>query len=109
VLASSQVLPLQPARRRRGQATPTVLTPPQPPGAHAAAAAHAAATRLCNAALALATQPLRTILFLQSWQQPALNLGLLVLLTLACFHAWRLALALWPLWLALAPILNGCD
>ncbi len=103
-----QALPPGAARGSRGGAARAADAADAPPGPHAAAAALAAAARLTDAALALLAAPLRTALYLQSFQQPTLNAALLALLSLACLHAWHLARAAWPLWLAAAPLLNGC-
>ena len=67
-----------------------------------------AASRLSDAVLAPIAAPLRTLLYLQSWQAPRLNAAALLALALACSNAaWPLTRRLWPLWLALLPALNG--
>ena len=79
------------------------------PGPHPAAAAARAAARLADAALAVAAAPLRTALYLQSWQEPALNCAIVPALAFAAHRRTAAAAAAaWPLWLALILLLNGC-
>ena len=68
-----------------------------------------ACSRLVDAVLAIAVAPLRTVLYLQSWQAPHLNACLLALLLVCCSTAggWRLARAFWPLLLTMFFGLNG--
>ena len=68
-----------------------------------------ACSRLVDATISIAVAPLRTVLYLQSWQAPHLNAGLLALLLVCCSTAggWCLARATWPLLLALFFGLNG--
>ena len=67
-----------------------------------------ATSRLADAMLAPMAAPLRTLLYLQSWQSPRFNTMLLMLLAVACTSlAWPLTRRLWPLWLCLAPALHG--
>jgi hypothetical protein len=52
--------------------------------------------------------PLRTVLYLQTWQAPRLNACLLAALLLATrARCWHATLLLSPLWLLLSPFLNG--
>ncbi len=51
--------------------------------------------------------PCRTLLYLQSWQAPAMNIALIIALWIGTMHAWFLMRALAPLWLALWPVFNG--
>ena len=67
-----------------------------------------ATSRLADAMLAPMAAPLRTLLYLQSWQSPRFNALLLALLAAGCTSlAWPLTRRLWPLWLCLAPALHG--
>ena len=92
---------------------PEPLPPTPTPGRNeddAPSVAHLtlAASRLSDAVLAPIAAPLRTLLYLQSWQAPRLNAAALLALALACSNAaWPLTRRLWPLWLALLPALNG--
>jgi hypothetical protein len=66
-------------------------------------------SRLFDAMLAPLVAPARTVIYLQSWQAPWLSGGLAALLAAGCSAAgWPLARGLWPLALALIPVLNGC-
>jgi hypothetical protein len=79
------------------------------PGPHPAAASAHAAARLADAALAVLAAPLRTALYLQSWQEPVLNCALVPALAFAAHRCTAAAAAAaWPLWLALLLLLNGC-
>jgi hypothetical protein len=66
------------------------------------------AGRVLDCVLALVFAPLRTILYLQSWQAPMLNLALLALLYQATrLRHWPLTLCCTPLWVVWAPFLHG--
>ena len=79
------------------------------PGPHPAAAAAHAASRLADATLAILAASLRTALYVQSWQEPALNCALVPALAFAAHRCTAAAAAAaWPLWLALILLLNGC-
>jgi hypothetical protein len=68
-----------------------------------------AASRMLDAMLAPMVAPARTVLYLQSWQAPRLNAALALSLAAACSSwLWPLTRALWPLWLALIFVFNGC-
>jgi hypothetical protein len=68
-----------------------------------------AASRMLDAMLAPIAAPARTVLYLQSWQAPRLNVTLALGLAAACSSwLWPLTRALWPLWLALTFVFNGC-
>jgi len=92
---------------------PEALPPTRAPGRpeeDAPAFAHVvlAASRLADALLSLAAAPLRTVLYLQSWQAPTLNCSLALALALCTTETlWGVALALWPLLALLALGLNG--
>ena len=92
---------------------PEHLPPAAPPGRNeddAPSVAHLtlSTSRLADAVLAPVAAPLRTLLYLQSWQSPRLNATLLAALALACTAPlWPLTRRLWPLWLALAPAFHG--
>ena len=51
--------------------------------------------------------PLRTVLYLQSWQAPRLNAALMSILTIGTLFFWFTFKALTPLWLILLPFLHG--
>ena len=73
-----------------------------------ATALHASLGRFLDAALRPLGAPLRTLLYLQSWQSPRLNAALIgALLFLTRPGVWRATALLTPLWLCLAPFLHG--
>ena len=51
--------------------------------------------------------PLRTVLYLQSWQAPRLNACLITILSVGTLFFWFTFKALTPLWLLLMPFLHG--
>jgi len=70
-------------------------------------ALHASLGRVLDCTAAALFSPLRTVLYLQSWQAPRLNAGLLALLLLATRREhWPITLRCTPLWLLLAPFLH---
>ena len=95
-----------------GLLAPNVLPAEAVPGIDASApfsigALLRLAGRLVDCALAALLSPLRTVLYLQSWQAPLLSASLLALLLLCTLRYWFAARCLTPLWLLLAPSLNG--
>lgn len=70
-------------------------------------ALHSSLGRVLDCAFAVLFAPLRTVLYLQTWQAPRLNAGLLALLLLATRREhWAVTLRCTPLWLLLAPFLH---
>ena len=51
--------------------------------------------------------PMRTVLYLQSWQAPVLNSVLISILTIGTLFFWFTFKALTPLWLLMLPFLHG--
>jgi hypothetical protein len=71
-------------------------------------ALHVSLGRVLDCALAPLFAPARTVLYLQTWQAPRLNVSLLILLFVATRPScWRVTLLCAPLWLLLAPFLHG--
>ena len=69
---------------------------------------HVSLGRVLDCVFGCVFAPLRTLLFLQAWLSPLLNvllLGLLLLLTHP--RVWNTTLVCLPLWLLLLPFLNG--
>lgn len=66
--------------------------------------------RLTDAILAPFVSPLRAVCFLQTWQAPALNRGLIAGATAVCFlePLWALAVGLWPLVIGSVLPFLGC-
>jgi len=92
---------------------PDVLPPEAPPGVDASAdfsftAFYNSLGRVLDCLTFPAFAHLRTLLYLQTWQSPRLNWGLIALLALGtrplCWFAFRCAA---PLWLLLLPFFNG--
>jgi hypothetical protein len=100
---ASEPLPPQPRAGPPGAARDELL-----PGPHAAAAATHAAARLADASLAILAAPLRTALYLQTWQEPLLNVAAVVLLAVAAHRRTAgAAAAACPIWLVAFLLLNG--
>jgi hypothetical protein len=51
--------------------------------------------------------PLRTLLYIQSWQAPNMNFALIGALVFFTLFAWNLFRLLTPLWMMLWPVFNG--
>jgi hypothetical protein len=100
---ASEPLPPQPRAGPPDAARDELL-----PGPHAAAAATHAAARLADASLAILAAPLRTALYLQTWQEPLLNVAAVVLLAVAAHRRTAgAAAAACPIWLVAFLLLNG--
>ena len=63
--------------------------------------------RVTNCVFAGALAPLRTLLYLQTWQAPVLTLSCGVFWTLATLRFWWLFCCFTPLWIAATPVFNG--
>lgn len=100
---ASEPLPPQPRAGPPDAARDELL-----PGPHVAAAATHAAARLADAVLAIVAAPLRTALYMQSWQEPVLDVGAVLLLALTSLRRTAgVAAAAWPIWLVAFLLLNG--
>jgi hypothetical protein len=93
-------------------AAPDVMPPEVPHGRDASgdfsmAALTASLGRMMDGIFMPMFAPLRTLLYLQSWQAPQLNVVLLSWLWMGTMHFWFLMRALTPLWLLLWPVLHG--
>lgn len=77
-------------------------------GAFSIEALHGSLGRVLDCALAPMFSPLRTILYLQTWQAPMLNLFLMYwLIVITRPECWRYTVLCTPLWALVLPFLHG--
>ena len=93
-------------------AAPDVVPPEKPAGRDASADFSFAALsmslgRMLDGIFMPIFAPCRTLLYLQSWRAPHLNITLITALSLLTLRFWFLARALTPLWVCLWPVFNG--